>query len=392
MGDINMAQRSLIQKLTSGQAVFVMALAAAMVIASAITSIVSAASLVDRSITPTSSAAGATGVEYTVEFTPETDAGAFVIEFCDNTPLLGQSCVAPSGFSVADAETTTANVTLVEASQTANKLVATKAMTADAKETMVFTGVTNPSDVGSIYARIVTYTDSAAAEGYVSDNPSAVAEPIDSGSVAMYFTSSVAVSGNVLETLMFCVSSEEIEANCAGANSPATLELGETDGGVTALQAGVVSTNVLHVQMNTNASSGAIVHLKSSAQCGGLQRQGTDECDIAAAMQQDIDGSAALFGIKLAGAQGGANAVGSLVPAIVAPDVEPYYSTEEFAFRYDDTHARGVTSPFGDPFLDTAGAPATNQNMELTFGATITNETPAGTYSTDLSMIAVGKF
>jgi hypothetical protein len=68
------------------------------------------------------------------------------------------------------------------------------------------------------------------------------------------------------------------------------------------------------------------------------------------------------------------------------------YNATTYAFNYVGTNLSGVTSTLGDPFLDTAGAPVNNQNMQLTFGATVTNATPAGNYSTSLSMIATGKF
>lgn len=54
--------------------------------------------------------------------------------------------------------------------------------------------------------------------------------------------------------------------------------------------------------------------------------------------------------------------------------------------------ASGVTSTYGDQFLTTSGAPALNKNMTLTFGASAANNTPAGSYSADLSLIATGKF
>ncbi len=70
------------------------------------------------------------------------------------------------------------------------------------------------------------------------------------------------------------------------------------------------------------------------------------------------------------------------------------YNNSTFALNFTSgaNPSTGVTSTFGDPFLDTAGAPANNKNMQLTFGATIADNTPAGAYSTDLSLIATGKF
>jgi hypothetical protein len=60
--------------------------------------------------------------------------------------------------------------------------------------------------------------------------------------------------------------------------------------------------------------------------------------------------------------------------------------------NYVSGDATGVTSTYGDPILNTAGAPANNQNMPLTFAASINNNTPAGDYSATLGLIASGTY
>ena len=55
-------------------------------------------------------------------------------------------------------------------------------------------------------------------------------------------------------------------------------------------------------------------------------------------------------------------------------------------------NSTGVTSTYGSPFLNTAGAKANNMNMQLTFGASTNASVPAGNYSADLSLIATGTF
>ncbi|MGH7218550.1 MAG: hypothetical protein ACREGE_03870, partial [Candidatus Microsaccharimonas sp.] len=69
-----------------------------------------------------------------------------------------------------------------------------------------------------------------------------------------------------------------------------------------------------------------------------------------------------------------------------------YYSDSIFKLNFVSGNASGVTGPYGDPVLDTAGAPANNKNAQITFGASIANDTPAGLYSADFSLIATGKF
>ena len=68
----------------------------------------SAQEITTRSIDLSNSATSATGVNYDLTFTPvATAAGGFLIDFCSNTPLVGNTCTAPSGLSTAGIGTTT---------------------------------------------------------------------------------------------------------------------------------------------------------------------------------------------------------------------------------------------------------------------------------------------
>lgn len=400
-----MGQTGLFNKITNQRLAITAVALAVLLLTALISSVVSADALTTRSITPSSGSTSATGVQYTVKFTPAASAGAFVIDFCNSAsgPLLGQSCTLPDGMDVSGATTDTAGVTLSALPVVdANTLVASKTMTATEQE-ITFSGIANPSNAGVVYARIVTYASLADAEQYESDDPSneGAVTVIDNGSVAMYFNNTIGVSGTVLETMTFCVAGGEtaITANCGGGSAlPApVVTLGEEtaqDSGVFALVPGTISEGVLQTQINTNAAGGVIVRLRSSAECGGLKRAGTNECEIAGTLNADLSDSddSARFGVKTAtatNAVGASNPVGTLQPAAGS-----FYNNLTYAFNYDESNPtqNGVTSTFGDPFLDTNSQPATGKNMQLTFGATVGTNTPAGLYSTDLSMIAVGKF
>lgn len=405
-----MGHTGLLKQKINVQAVFGLVVVAVMAVTTLASTFVSAEALSAMSIVASTASvqADAESVQYTVRFTPEVNAGAFVIDFCNSAsgPVLGQDCTGPTAMDVSGAESATGGVTLSVEEDVidANTLVASKTMVAGIEQEIVFTKITNPTATGVSYARIVTYTNLAGAEGYESDDPDAVAPVIDSGSVAMYFNNDITVSGTVLETLTFCVASVALTPACANAESNlASLRLGDEQGedsGIFALTTGKIHEKSLFAQINTNAASGAVVRLRSSAACGGLIRAGTDICDIAPAPGPDPepenagfdDFDAAYFGVRLgtatsSAASGSTNAVGDLQAAAGS-----LYDNLKYKIGYVAGGASGVTSTLGDPFLDTAGAPATDQNMELIFGATVTNSTPAGTYSTDLSMIAVGKF
>lgn len=365
-----------------------LAAAAAVLLSTFLPAFASADQVTDRSIALSSSSMEATGVSYTVNFTPAVTAGAVVIDFCSDSPVLGETCTAPVGFSASSAATS-GGFTMGTLTTTApNKVLVTGTMTAATPLSIELTNVTNPDNAGTMYARIITYTDSTGAIGYTSATPGT---HLDDGGVALSITSTVGVSGAVLESMTFCVSGAAIADNCVTTTAP-TLKLGEPTGGTVALVAGTVSSGNIYTQISTNATNGAIVNLKSSAAgCGGLINSSKPAgCYIAPALTNGvIADNPATFGVKTATASK-LNALTS--NGTFQPAASSIYNSSTYALNYVGTGLSGITSTYGDPFLDTADGPVNTMNMTLTFAATVTNATPAGNYSADLSMIATGKY
>lgn len=332
-----------------------------------------------------SASAAATSVSYSFQFTVNASAGAFVVDFCSNSPLVGTECVAPAGMSAASAAIATAGYTV--AATDANTVTVTAGISPSAEVDFVLSGVMNPSTSGLVYARITTYNSPSSASLYESSNLGSGS--VDGGTVAFSITDTIGVSGSVMESLTFCVSSAVVGADCSNVQRP-VLKLGEQVGDMTALIASAVSEGVLYAQISTNAVGGAVVNLKSdTANCGGLRRVGDGTaCDIGPALNQGITAGQALFGVKVASADDTGAAPSGIFRAVTGS----LYGASQFAFNYVTGNATGVTSVFGDPFLDTGGAPANNKNVALTFGASVSNDTPAGLYSADVSLIASGKF
>lgn len=364
-----------------------------------------AATVTTRSIALSSSTKGATGVSYEVKFTSVAAAGAFVVELCSNTPLIGEACTAPTGADIDNATSATSGFTDVAPLTTPrnNAVVVTGTIGATTAITVNLAGITNPSAAGTMYARLITYDTKANALLYSTTGVTSDANAKDNGGVAMSITDKIGVSAAVLESMTFCVSGETIGASCVGSGAAApaltapTLKLGENTGGVIALDATHLSTGSIYTQISTNAVGGAIVSLKSNtAGCGGLVRAGATSnaagCGIAPAGTSDFSFGAAKFGVKTGTAVGvsGSNPNGTFQPYNTGSS--PIYSTGAYAMNYVAGDGTGVTSTYGDPFLETAGAPANNMGMALTFGASIANNTPAGLYSADLSLVATGKF
>jgi len=355
-------------------------------------SVASAASLTNRSVEITSASASATGVEYTIGFTTSAAAAAVTVEFCSDSPIIGDTCTAPGGFSVASAGTSGTGNTVQALTTPENNgitWIGASSLSAGANS-IVLTNVTNPSASGVMYIRVVTYDSSAHAEAYASTAIGANA--IDSGAAAVSINDTVGVSADVLETLNFCVSGNTIAKDCDTDGTSTALTLGEDNSGVTALSQDAVSTGDIYVQLSTNALSGAVVRLKTSAVgCGGLVRSGDPSaCDIGPALDGGIEPGDAKFGVKTTTATASASATDAT--GTLQPVADSDYGNSAYGLNWVSGDATGVTSTYGDPFLDTDSSPVNNMNMHLIFGASISNVTPAGHYSVDVSLVATGKY
>ena len=348
-----------------------------------VTQTASAAQLTDRSVQLTNSSKGATGVDYAFTFTSSaatTDAGVLV-EFCSNSPLVGDACTAPgNSFSVSGSNVTGGTKV---GTWTANRVEVEKTLAASTN-TFTITGVANPTVAGTVYARVVTYGSAGAISTNTTVTPGT---HIDEGAVAFSVTDTIGLSGSVREELTFCVSGTIITDNCASGLSSTALELGETVGTSKALSATAISTADVYTQLSTNALSGAVVRIKNTSNtCGGLNRAGETTCDIAAA------------GASWATTAVGEAKFGVLVDDAAAADLGSPLGTLTAATGsdYGDDHyalnQAGVISTYGDPLLDTGGQLAAGKVVKLTFGASITPGTPAGRYSADLSLVATGTF
>ncbi|MGB4761898.1 MAG: hypothetical protein WBP12_00910 [Candidatus Saccharimonas sp.] len=350
-----------------------------------VTQVASAAQLTDRSVQLSSSSRLATAVSYQFTFTAEgatTDAGVLV-EFCTNTPLIGEACTAPDGtFSVASGNVTGGTK---EGTWTANKAIIEKSIAASAN-TFTITGVANPATAGTVYARVITYASVAALGSNTTASPGTF---IDNGSVGFFITDTIGVTGDVLESLTFCVSGAVIADACVTPPTSTAIVLGEEVGvstGIFALTPDAISQGSVYTHLTTNASGGAIVRLKTGNACGGLVRAGESTCEIAASGADTDWGETngegeAKFGVKV---NDGVSDLGGATGALV---VAGDYNNVGF-----NMNNAGVISTYGDPILTTSGAPATGQNAQLTFGASIAPNTPAGRYSAALSLIATGTF
>ncbi len=375
------------------------ALLVATIVPALVPSLAAAATVTERSVALSSSSKAATGVTYTVNFKPVVNAGAFVVDFCNDSPLIGQTCTAPAGMVTSSATSATVGFTDVEAVTNGgdhNTLRVVGSMTAGNAVSVELSGITNPSTAGPLYVRILTFTDATGAEAYTSTTPGT---HLDEGGAAASITDTVGVSGAVLESMIFCAASEAITPNCGDASTHLpTVKLGTTVGNTTVLDSADTYEGTVYTQISTNAVNGATVYLKSNTTgCGGLVREGAASfaagCGIGPALAAGINDGDALFGVKTgtaAAAAGATSPSGTVRPYDGGSGA--YYNNTAYKMNWVSGDASGVTSPYGDPFLDTNNAPVNNMGMPITFAASASNTTPAGKYSAAISLIATGKF
>lgn len=331
-------------------------------------------------------------VQFTIPASGGSAAGAFLVDFCSDSPVVGQSCTPPTDMSTTAVDTSTANTTVSSVAASTVKVVPSSDYSAGDPVDVTLTKIDNPSVSGPLYARIITYDTAAHTSNYTTTALGTGAK--DNGGIAAYITSDIGVNAAVRETLTFCVASATITADCGDASSHLpNLELGEGTAGAKALDASHLSTVDLYTLLSTNAGSGAVVKLRSNVSCGGLKRVGASTCDIPPAdgtTVANVTQGAASFGIKADAATGTAVSGSGGTSGNLAPTNS--YSTSTYRMYYKSDNTAGVTSAYGDDFLNTGGHPVNNEQLQLTLGASVSNVTPAGLYKASLNMIATGTY
>jgi hypothetical protein len=242
-----------------------------------------------RSITMSSSSNTATNVSYAVSFTTATtsDVQGIIVDFCSNDPIIGDSCTAPTGFSVGTptlspnvtCSTACTNGTWVAAAQTGSsnrtlQITNSTANTINSGVTISFTltTTTNPtSAVGTFYARILTYASAAGATGYVASAPTTGAAIVDAGGVALSTANQITINAKVQEQITFCMYESAATngssattgdgGNCSGSGN--TVTLGNSNGVLSA--SGPYVDIGTHYDIQTNALHGAVIVMKGNS-------------------------------------------------------------------------------------------------------------------------------
>lgn len=344
-----------------------------------------AAQISARSIKISSSAAGATGTTYEVNFTSGSSytVKAIIVDFCDNTPIIGDSTCTPStGFDVGGATpsvttsgalgssgwtATGSNVFNTTEYRTLTITNSTGAALTGGSSVITFdlTTATNPSTANhSFYARILTYTTDTPTYA-----PGAEGSYSDYGGAALSTAAVVNVTARVMETLSFCV------YNTTCGDSPA-LTIGH--GANNILDGTAVDIASDKFDISTNAAAGAVVRLKGTTLTSGSNT--IPAVNAGSATPTTISAGTAAFGLDIP------------VPGSMTVNAT-YVGTGTTTSNYglDTTTANSITGQYGGAIASTTG-PINSSTSTMTFAATASNTTPAGIYSASEQLIATGTF
>lgn len=353
-----------------------------------------AATFTNRKIQMSSSNPGGAAT-YAISFTTATagDIEQVVVDFCANTPIIGASCTAPTGFGTGYTSTTDPTVTNIvglnsgtwaTSTSTANTLILTNssATTSVAAGTAVsfdLTSATNPTTLssttqGTFYARMLTYS---AITTYSSTAPGTYT---DEGGDALSVASELSISATVQEALDFCV---YLASSTCGTTTPISFQMGHLVGGVTVVDSSAVYTTPVDFSLTTNAISGAAVNLY-----GGTLTSGTNTIPPVGATATGITAGTAAFGIYLSTLGTGVTASS---PYSSASTCTSGTSTTSPCYALDTNTTSGTLSTYGETIATMSG-PENSSVTTVTYGVTASNTTPAGVYTATHQLIATGTF
>jgi hypothetical protein len=373
----------------------------------------------------TSGVGSGTNVTYRVSFTPTAAvAQSMVIDFCTQDPIINDTCTAPTGMTAA---TGLSNVSGTAGgtgwSLTASAGRAKISSDANPAHNIVgatpqifdLTGITNPSTTGTFFARMYSYANNS--WGTYSSATS-VGNFVDYGGTAIAITNTVTITARVQEQLTYCVTTADpttwvTQHDCSDSvvgSNPPNLTLGH--GSPTpVLDSNNVDEAAMYSQLSTNATHGAVINMRSSnTSCGGLSADAGATCAIPAtnggsnAGATAITAGTAAFGLFVSNSTADpAGGIGTITPSTIYHNASHVTIPTDLWYGMDTTTSTGafgggqaaytgsVTGTFGST-VASSNAPCYRVENTYVFAATAALTTPAGIYTSNLSMIATGTF
>ncbi len=358
-----------------------------------------------RGLTLGSSAPSAV-TSYDLKFTPVSNAQELIVDFCSNSPLVGDTCsfASTSVPTIASPTSSAGTATAVGTGSPGHTgKVTWLTMTAGSPFTLNFTaGFTNPSTAATFYARVLTYTTGNAAN-YVpasttGGTPTTGAGNVDTGGIALSTAVNIQIQAKVFETMVFCI----FQAPSCG--SAPVLTLGDPTTGALSTSTAYINTTAQYT-LATNAGSGAVVSMTGTTLCRASTINFTN-CPTGASSQtiSAIGNTATAvngvhFGTEQFGMCAGIN--GSVALASVAPYNDsgcPTTATTSgtysgaVTFGFNDSGSTGGSNSTGGTTVlqSSVGVPSVTSNFS--FAANISATTEAGVYQSYLDLVATATF
>lgn len=348
------------------------------------------AQVTGRSIKMSSTTPSATNVAYQVGFTTVTNnqtVGSVVVEFCSNSPILGDSCSAGAGFLDVNKTTLTVNnvsgaltgFTVDTTDSTTNRvvLVPTGAPVANVVNGPIsFTlgdgttnGITNPSTAATFYARVMTFTNTTGADGGDENN-----NATDAGGIAISTANQLHVTAKVQESLLFCVYTGDVSLGATCADGGTDVSLGDQNGVLAS------TTTTYLANANFDVSSNAVSGVSVAMQCNTLKSGANFTIDPAggACLADPTSSSTEMFGLRMLTLGAGVTAT--------AP-----YNCLANNHAFDANTSTGISSTFGQEIAKTSGA-TDIVTSTIEFAGKSANTSEAGVYTTTLNLIATAKY
>ena len=343
-----------------------------------------------------------TSVKYTIQFTTASAMQSMVVDFCSGSPLINDTCTAPTGFTAASA-TLTANGTWSLGTLGAAHVPFTNTSSqAAGSYTFELNGITNPSTLGTFYARVTTYADATYGSTTTAySSATAAGDYKDYGGFAMSTVNTITVTARVMEQLSLCTSGGDTSnANnmtaagaCGSATTPA-ITLGSAPNYVLGYTGATPSSANIYTQLSTNAANGYALYLRAAntgcANAGGLSRDGGATCEIppissGSATAAAFTNNTAAFGAFVSSGTAATGGSGSNTA------VSRWSGTGSTYVMDTATGGDNVVGTYGSKIADSSGQ-ANSVNNTITFAAVASPTTPAGIYSENFSLIGVGTF
>jgi hypothetical protein len=326
--------------------------------------------LTSRSIQLSNSAPAATGVTYNASFTTSTSytVQTVVIEVCTD-PFVGTTCTAAGGFNwktgagaAINSSTGITGLAIDTTDSTANKLVLSRTSSvvgASVAANFAISGVTNPTALGTFYARIYTLNNTTG-------NTSGSLQ--DGGGDALSTANVINITAKVQESLTFCAYTTG--TTCAGATGSA-LNIGDTNGVLSDQTHDYPASSYFNIY--SNATTGVSVRLKGTTLTSGantIAAQGTGvSCVVDSTATTDEQ-----FGFRVLTGTGATAAA----PFLCAPGNH-------------DFDTANMASTYGVAIASTLGPTAEMQN-QVEYNAKAATTTKPGIYTAAMTFIATGTY